>query len=212
MKTRAAEWILSQVLPTENARAAIGDWLEDTPKHGDFWFWCCVIRTIVARIASGFYENPFGLVGLALRAIVFNLLIFCRCFFLNLIAAVPLLILAGFLIHFRVLSSPQFDYALHLGGRLLSDACLLTCAYKTGKWVASRTPGHELTGCATFLVVEPLFFGLLAAAVMHFWGTPAYADQVLIRADQFPVGLAENVAILAGALKTRSGSQRCTPC
>ncbi len=75
MRSRIAEWILSQVLPPDRAASTVGDWMEDAPKRGNIWFWSCVLRTLASCIWSDLSEAPltmarWGLTGFGLNMLV----------------------------------------------------------------------------------------------------------------------------------------------
>ena len=70
---RIAEGILSLVLSPDRVAAVVGDCLEDANQRGSFWFWGCVLRTVVAHVWANLAESPRSLAMLALHACFFNL-------------------------------------------------------------------------------------------------------------------------------------------
>ena len=142
MKTefRIAEWILSQVLPPERARSAVGDWREDIDQRGAIWFWCCVFRTAAAHVWSELAESAATMARLGLTGFVMTMLVPVGFTFL-----VSSLRHGDFkynhdqlwsivFIHTNQQHRPHWDvrWQINLAVILLWAACV----FQTGRWIA----------------------------------------------------------------------------
>ena len=209
-KVRIAEWVLSQVVPPDRARSAVGDWMEDAVERGSIWFWCCVFRTAVARAWADIAESPatislWGLVGFCLNMLV------------------PLAFLALFIaldmthhgdIRYRhdplwtmlmtnTARNPAFPphwtfrWPIELAGYLLWSLRV----FQTGRWIARRAPGLEVAGCAAVALigwVAILVTGVLSLRGVNFTLSP----YVLL------TGIASDLVLFTGALRVRRESSR----
>ncbi len=156
LKTRTAQWILAQVLPEENARAAIGDWLEDTPTRGDSWFWGCVFGTFVATVGRRLAENPLEMARLGSLGFARNFFIgftLCAFLFFALLLTQPhvdIRIAHSWLLintETNPLRPPQFE--LRWGIEMAIWLIYATRQFLTGRWLARRAPGREVAACVS---------------------------------------------------------------
>ena len=168
--TRLAEWILSLVLPPERAASAVGDWMEDSAKRGNVWFWSCVFRAATARLWNDLAENPVELVRVGFGGYFFGLLLVAA----SLILMIPIMILVmipvAILAHFLP-SLPHAQEIFQIPGTLCGCAGLCVCEFQTGRWIARRAPGREMAACIASFLAPMLLFGLVELFVMHFWGS-----------------------------------------
>lgn len=160
MKLRVAEWILSLVMPPDRAASAVGDWMEDPSKRGLVWFWSCVFRAVAARIWSDQAASPGLIVTLALGSWVY-----ANC--LTLLTLVTLWLLAVLAAPVtKAFPGPVQDFTRGMA----FEGCLVACAFQTGRWIARRAPGQEMTACIAAPIVQAVFISFLRFAIVHIRG------------------------------------------
>jgi len=138
-KSRVAEWILTQVLPPDRAASMVGDWMEDIDHRGNTWFWSCVLRTAIAGVWGSLTEHPATMARSGLRG-------YAR-YSLG-IAGMAFLTYALRMSHYRPATYRwPFDLTLHL--------TWFSWAFLSGRWIARREPGREVSGCAAATSVPP---------------------------------------------------------
>lgn len=179
MKSRIAEWLLSQVLPPDRAATTIGDWMEDAEKRGNLWFWSCVIRTAISSLWSGLTEKPLTMAGIGLLG-------FAR----------SLLVIIGISAVIRVLWLWSHSFSL-------PQWLLLTLYYplqawwyfQTGRWVARRAPGREVAGAFAIALIGwlPIVGWWMVALIQFRWAANAMV----------PTAVSHDLCLLAGALWLR---------
>jgi hypothetical protein len=177
-KTGLAEWILSQVLPPDRAASTVGDWMEDVDKRGNIWFWSCVIRTVVSHVWSGLTESPasvarLGLLGYARYSLVI----------VGMAALWNVFLVSHY--HHAIHRWP-FDLAVHL--------TWFSLAFQTGRWIARRARGREISVCA---VVVFLGWASLFVQELTLWQRGVPASYINL------TGVAHDLVLLAGALCLR---------
>jgi len=177
-KARAAEWLLSQVLPPDRAASTVGDWMEDIGQRGSIWFWSCVLRTVIAHVWSDVAGSPSTMAGLALPGYTRYSL-----------GVVGMAVLTDALrmSHYRhAIYRWPFELGLHL--------TWFSWAFQTGLWLARRAPGRELSACAALSLIG--WAALLGQELTSFQqGVPASYINLM--------GVAHDVALFAGAIWIR---------
>ena len=139
---RAAEFLLSCVLPAERAAAVTGDFLEEAGARGQVWFWSSVFRTLVSRVVNDFCERPFALMGVGIVGCLRNLA------FVVASLAVSLIILL--LNHWLPVmvnvappgAPPQIEPIWHLNW--LAVIFWVVWLFQCGRWAARKMPGSEV--------------------------------------------------------------------
>jgi len=209
---RVAEWILSQVLPPDRAASTVGDWMEDTTDRGPVWFWSCVLRTVLWRVWGDFAASPGFMVGLALRGFLYELWLTLGISWLfSVFIMVPGILLAGFFAHeLHWHPSWLIHFPTQILGAVIGQTWIGWCDFQTGRWIARRAPGRELTaGIAARLTPMAISFplGLLAE---HFWGTEInrYIASRPANPDSLPTLLPSEIFLLAAILWARHKSLR----
>lgn len=211
---RAAEWILSLVLPPDRAASTVGDWLEDAKYRGSVWFWSCVLRTVLSRIGSDFAENPLFLVGLGLRGWLYSLWLLVGTAF-GLFVPVCILVAASMMI--GVLAAPlnwhpslPFHVPTQILGAVIAQAWFGWCEFQAGRWIARRAPGRELAAGIAACLAPWVLFLPLGLLVVHFWGAELerYAASHPTQPGSVPTTLPAEIFLLAGILWCRHKSLR----
>jgi hypothetical protein len=156
--TRVAEWILSQVTSRPRAAAVIGDLLEKIPSRGVLWFWRSVATTAVALVWRDVAANPMRTFGLGLTGFVLVLALF---FLLVLFALVAFAAVIGLATRTGLVDQQRLAGVAQLVGHgwlrpalSLASWCVLAMAqFQVGRWLARRSPDHELAPCVAFTLV-----------------------------------------------------------
>jgi hypothetical protein len=154
--TDVAEWILSQVTTGERAEAVIGDLLEKVPTRGALWFWWSVVTTAAALVWREVAANPLRTFGLGFTGFVLVLVLFVLLVFVATAALV-----LGFLAFASILDAQRVVGGTQLvtrgWGRVglsVASWCVLAgVQFQVGRWLARRSPGHELAPCVAFTIV-----------------------------------------------------------
>jgi hypothetical protein len=133
-RSQAAEFLLSCVLPAEQAAAVTGDFVEEFEGRGEFWFWSSVLRTVAARVASDFVRRPFSMLRIAIAGL------------LRILAMVPVFALvAAQFAHYGYRSAPQW----------VTGIGILVWLVRCGMWLARRyQPGSALASCIAVVLLE----------------------------------------------------------
>jgi len=214
-KIRVAEWMLSLVLTEDRAAAAIGDWMEESDARGSVWFWTCVFRTVGAHVWSEFVESPAEMVWLGLGGFGWNLLVVT-----GFMASIFLLTIMGHHGDIRYshdwlwtntaknpASPPQMElsWSVQLIWWFLYSARLL----QTGRWIARRTPGREIAGCAAVALAGWMTMALwyVVATILSMRGDNIHA---VVSVSSVATLVAHDAILFAGALWVRARALRAT--
>jgi hypothetical protein len=126
----------------------VGDWHEGT--HSEVWLWWTVVRVFVSFLWKDVVAHP----GTTLYLVIAGALM-QACFFLPFATGVFLLAAGagwfGHVLHVNVTSPPDSIFAVPLIVSLVVPAPFLT-----GRWLARRSPGHELAPCVALGALKAL--------------------------------------------------------
>jgi hypothetical protein len=198
--TRVAEWILSQVTTGERAEAVIGDLLEKVPTRGALWFWWSVVTTAAAMVWRDVAANPRRAFGLGLTGFVLVLVLFVLFVFVATAALV-----LGFVVIASTLDAQRVAGVTQLvtrgwGRVALSVAfwCVLAgVQFQVGRWLARRSPGHELAPCVAFTIVG------LTCSLALILAFPQYTRDPIGDAASAALLVVLDLPLYAGAVNVR---------
>ncbi|HEY4088273.1 MAG TPA: hypothetical protein VGM43_20210 [Bryobacteraceae bacterium] len=139
-RSQAAEFLLSCVLPVEQAAAVTGDFVEEFEGRGEFWFWSSVLRTVAARVASDFVRRPFLMLGIGITGCL-------------------LIIVPAFAFVFT-LSSLSFGHPWLANWIFLP--VILGWYVRCGMWLGRCRPKSGLASCSAVIL-----FGWMWTAIVH---------------------------------------------
>jgi len=189
--TRVAEWVLAQVTSRERAAAVIGDLLEKVPARGQLWFWWSVATTTVALVWRDVAANPMRMLGLAFAAVLLQFVLF-----------VPVVVLSflTFLVIAALTHRPQFPLWTSFSaiGMAIGWSGMALSQFFVGRWLARRSPDHELAPCVAYSILGLTFSMALALSLSQpgvlqmirsvastagfvVWDLPIYAGAVSVR-------------------------------
>jgi len=198
--TRVAQWILSQVTTGERAEAVIGDLLEKVPTRGVLWFWWSVVTTAAALVWRDVAANPLRTFGLGLTGFVVVLVLFVLLVFVATAALVlGLIVFSSISDAQRVVGVTQ----LVTGGwswvvlTVVFWCVLAGVQFQVGRWLARRSPGHELAPCVAFTVV-----GLTCSLVLVLVFPQSTRDPIRDAASAVLLVVLD-LPLYAGAVKVR---------
>ena len=157
-----AEWILSFVMPAENAAATTGDLLELSTPHAAR-FWISVLRVFAASLASDFAKRPIPVLGLALGGFLAQFLL-------------PLPVLLPVLLAF-------FGSAGNQPLRIALVLCILTLTQVViGRTLAVRFPRNAAAVCIAIGILNAIAGACRvnnASLNMALWQLPLVASFLL---------------------------------
>lgn len=189
--TRVAEWVLAQVTSRERAAAVIGDLLEKVPARGQLWFWWSVMTTAVALVWRDVAANPMRMLGLGFAGF---LLQFALLFLMAVFAFITFLVI-GELTH-QVPIRLWANYPTVAG--VIAWGVMAPIQFSVGRWLARRSPDHELAPCVAYSLIGLTFSLALSLALAQpgvlptlrtiastplfaVWDLPLYAGAVSVR-------------------------------
>jgi hypothetical protein len=148
--TRVAEWILSQVTSRERAEAVIGDLLEKVPSRGALWFWWSVVATTFALVWRDVAAHPMRMLGLVFAGVLVQFaLMFLLIFVAATVFGIVALANAMDLQHLIAWFSHGWSTPLMLA----TWSAMALIQFQVGRWLAKRSPDHELVPCVVFSIV-----------------------------------------------------------
>ncbi len=143
---RIAEYILELFTDRANATATVGDLLELTAGRSDLTFWIEIAQTALSHLWRDLSTEPLYLAGLALRAVVVQLLLSIGSFVAIFIALLPVIAIARGLLHIPAKSlEPVFSW--------ISLPIAVCSSYLLGGWIARRSHGRAIAACVGFLAM-----------------------------------------------------------
>jgi len=198
--TRVAEWMLSQLTTSERAEAVIGDLLEKVPARGALWFWWSVVTTAAALVWRDVAANPLRTFGLGLTGFVVVLVLFVLLVFVATAALV-----LGLIVFSSISDAQRVVGVTHLvtGGwswvvlTVVFWCVLAGVQFQVGRWLARRSPGHELAPCVAFTVV-----GLTCSLVLVLVFPQSTRDPIRDAASAVLLVVLD-LPLYAGAVKVR---------
>jgi len=165
-KADVAEWILSMTTTSERATATAGDLMQESSARGNLWFWSSLLRTTASLVWRAWTAEPFYLTGLALRAVLLQMM---------LLAALSI---AALLISVASLLSSQ-GWQFHSSGNMVEVSATATgpwpiligifsffvCHYYLGKWLARRAAHREWAAFLSFLILDRVLWAAFWTAL-----------------------------------------------
>jgi hypothetical protein len=149
-----AEWILSLVTDPARAVSTVGDLLEESVSHGPLWFWPTVSWTALSLLARDLGSQPWRMTRLAALGVFIETFLLVALALSMGAVVYAAVIVAGWLGvieagHLPIwLSSPPW-----LAQVVLGYGMLMLIQYQVGRWLARRSPGHELAPCAAMTLL-----------------------------------------------------------
>ena len=204
-KSQIAEWILSQVLPPDRVTSIVGDWLEDTPKRGNLWFWSCVIRTAISHLWNDLTQRPASLLSLALRSCLFSLAVYMT----GTIALRQLIYL--FVVQLQAHSGPHTRTIFWFLSGLAGWASTATYGAIAGRWTARRNGGAKLTACVVCCVTNLIFSRAIFLAFLDQFPGSSLSNALAKHAASTQWIVAELIfeaAFVAGFIRLRQPARR----
>jgi hypothetical protein len=129
---RAAEFVLSCVLPVDRAAAVTGDFIEEFGASGGFWFWSSVLRTVAARVTSDFVRRPFLMLGIGMAG----------C--LRIVA--PVLVLA-------MIAAPFAPYGHRWVLDWIAGLVIVPWRFRCGMWLGRYRPKSAIASCVSVILL-----------------------------------------------------------
>jgi hypothetical protein len=151
-KAEFAEWILSLVVPPDQAAAITGDFFERATDRGSIWFWVAVCRTLISVPARNLTEQPLSLGLLVFKG--FGLVVLGEALLLIPALAVSLFIPPA---------------AQHLVYPWVPALVLPVFQFAAGRWVARRLKGRELSAWLGLAVLETLLNTAVIVSTVKGW-------------------------------------------
>jgi hypothetical protein len=151
-KDAIAESILRLVTTRERAASTVGDFME---RRG-VPFWWSVLRTATALTWQGMTAEPGQIWGLAFRGFLMSWAI------IGISLLGWIVVVSACAIVYRLLGLPAHGLGIGTANMGFPSLCLtvawvvvlLLGQFQTGRWVARRAPGRELSACvATILSI-----------------------------------------------------------
>jgi len=188
--------MLSQVTTPQRAEAIIGDLLEKVPVRGALWFWWSVGTTAAALVWHDVTANPLRTLGLGLIGFV---LVFALFSLLVLLALVAFVAVIGLVDQQRLAGLAQsVGHGWLRSAVSLASWCVLAMAqFQVGRWLARRSPDHELAPCVAFTLVGLTVSLALAIA------SPQPALQAIRDAMSAALLVVLDLPLYAGAVSVR---------
>jgi len=204
-QAQIAEWILAQVLPSEESAAVIGDLAEDVGQRGNLWFWSCVFRLAGARIWQDLSGSPAKMALLGLSGFLENARAPIACMLFTFV--LPLLGGNGdirlrhdwaWTLLMRNVAKPHAPPEFELQWPVRWAFTLLCAAwtFRTGRRLARHAPGRNMAACLAVALVG--WIAILAAEIASAQGAVAGRFSFALSG-----ALAHDLALFAGAIRTR---------
>jgi hypothetical protein len=156
---RIAESILGLVATPERASAAIGDLMEELPRHSGAWFWQATVRTVVGCVWRDLTTVPARMAGAA----------FIGWFWYMLLAL--LLLLVGFVLE-NAAWALLYVLTHHTGFELISEVVRLRF-----EWTPLPQSVHAFSQTAVMMAIAPFYLGQIVAIQ---WKEKAVAVTVML--------------------------------
>jgi hypothetical protein len=142
---RLAEWILGLVATPDRASAAIGDLMEELPRHGRAWFWRATLRTAAGCVWRDLTSVPFRMAGAA----------FIGWFGYMLLAL--LLLLVGYVLEYAAWAA-LYLLAHHTGFELLRDVFRIRL-----EWQPLPQSVEVFSDGVVVIAIAPFYLGQIVA-------------------------------------------------
>jgi len=150
---QVAEWILSLVTSRERAAATVGDLMENASGVGTFWLG--LLRTALSLLWSDVAANPGRMARLSGGAFLLGLAWTFVCF----LVVIPLTFVVGHA-NFRDASTAFNSLTFNVSSIFV---VMILVPFQQGRWVARRSPGHELAACLAVAILTAAVDGIPVA-------------------------------------------------
>ena len=146
-KDRIAEWLLGSVTTREGAATTVGDLREIAATRGEVWFWWSALSTSISLLWQGVADHPRRMLSLAFRGWLVSV-------GLGLLAVLLTVFLAGAWMGMTTPSSfGTSSFSISLLAPIAASLLSLS-QFLTGRWIARRAPGNELSACLAFTMLQ----------------------------------------------------------
>jgi len=150
---RVAEWILSLVTTPERAAATVGDLIENVDSRGRFWLG--VLRTALSLLWSDVAADPGRMARLAGGAFLVGIALIFVC----MLVIMPLVMTLKY-------GDPNM-WASRVFNVPSVLAVVILVPFLQGRWLARRSPGHELAACLALTILTAAVDGITVALGME---------------------------------------------
>ncbi|HWE48911.1 MAG TPA: hypothetical protein VG273_03940 [Bryobacteraceae bacterium] len=219
LKAQVAEWILSLFTSRELAESTVGDWLEEVPVRGTWWFWSTLCRTAGSFIWRDFAADPRHTAGLAFRAWLLQIACLFGWLLLIVLAAAAFGAFMGIFVAAGAFAGGIPDWtakAQWLGTWIFKPLGLIVVVriqFQVGKWTARRSRGREVAACIGYEIVSLLGSFVLEGLLLRFVTlTPAMTTNDAFSNTEFYLSnLLLTCAFWAGAILVRRRQNSLSP-
>jgi len=142
-KADFAEWLLSLTTTHERAASVAGDLQQESLDRGLLWFWASALRAASSFVWHGFREAPLRTTG---QAVVLSLI---QILYIVGITVFLAFVRLAFLNEARAHGEMWNSYPM-----AESVIAVLVASFKSGKWLARKTPQRELAVSVTGFVLQ----------------------------------------------------------